>query len=126
MKVAKSRTEALQYDLKTFATGKPCANGHLAPRSTRTGHCLECRKSEPRRKGLKKAGIASNRPQFEIDRSAAAAAMRQGSMYQSLLQTADYLGAEFYVWLTLNTVPATKQIPQLWLVPLLEEEETSA
>ena len=40
-----ARTQALAAGLKTYVTGTPCKQGHLAPRATRTGTCTECTKA---------------------------------------------------------------------------------
>jgi hypothetical protein len=37
------RKDALTAGLTTYETGKPCKHGHLSPRDTLTGVCLECR-----------------------------------------------------------------------------------
>lgn len=38
------RTAAATLGEEFFFTGKPCKRGHLAPRKTVTGDCVECRK----------------------------------------------------------------------------------
>lgn len=37
-----ARAAALAAGAKTYETGIPCKKGHLAPRATRTGTCVEC------------------------------------------------------------------------------------
>lgn len=38
-----TRKEAIQHNQTQYFTGKPCIKGHVAPRRTKTGECLECR-----------------------------------------------------------------------------------
>ena len=38
-----SRAEAKKIKSKTYFTGKPCKNGHIAERSTGKGACLKCK-----------------------------------------------------------------------------------
>lgn len=40
-----SRKDALNLGLKTYFTGKPCAHGHVAPRSVSNKNCSECNKT---------------------------------------------------------------------------------
>ena len=40
-----TRAEAMQLGLETYQTGKPCKRGHVGPRDTLKGECLECRKA---------------------------------------------------------------------------------
>jgi len=37
-----ARSEAKAKGEKTYETGQPCKQGHLSPRATRTGTCVEC------------------------------------------------------------------------------------
>lgn len=37
-----SRQRSLRDGLPTYFTGKPCKNGHLAPRQAVNRHCLDC------------------------------------------------------------------------------------
>jgi hypothetical protein len=37
-----TKQEALDQHLKSYYTGKPCANGHLSKRSTIYGTCRAC------------------------------------------------------------------------------------
>lgn len=52
-----SRKEAKAAGLKTYFTGKPCINGHIAERNVSEAKCYECRKASwervRRRKGKK-------------------------------------------------------------------------
>jgi hypothetical protein len=41
-KVVVTRQQALAKGLKTFFTGEPCANGHVAERLAKRGECLRC------------------------------------------------------------------------------------
>jgi hypothetical protein len=41
-----TRNEALRAGLKHFNTGRPCAQGHLAPRYVSTGNCVECARNQ--------------------------------------------------------------------------------
>lgn len=41
------RKVAIAHNLKTYFTGKPCKNGHLAPRYTKSGACQICVNGEP-------------------------------------------------------------------------------
>lgn len=40
------RAEALAKGLTRYSTGKPCLNGHLSERNTKSGNCLECKRLE--------------------------------------------------------------------------------
>lgn len=40
---AQNRKEALLLGEKQYFTGKPCTQGHVAKRRTKTGECLQCR-----------------------------------------------------------------------------------
>lgn len=44
-----ARAAAAAAGLKTYETGVPCKQGHVAPRSTRTGTCTECTKAASKR-----------------------------------------------------------------------------
>ena len=37
-----NRLSAIAAGLKTYATGRPCSRGHLAPRYVATSQCVEC------------------------------------------------------------------------------------
>jgi hypothetical protein len=39
-----TRSEAKSKGLKTYFTGKPCPQGHMAERSVRSGTCCECKR----------------------------------------------------------------------------------
>ena len=39
---ARLQTEAAAQGKKTYVTGTPCRNGHVAPRYTSSGACVEC------------------------------------------------------------------------------------
>jgi hypothetical protein len=39
-----TRAEAIQENQAEYFTNKPCKNGHLSPRDTRTCECVTCRK----------------------------------------------------------------------------------
>lgn len=41
MKILKRR-EALLRRVPEYSTGKPCKRGHLSPRNTKYGYCLQC------------------------------------------------------------------------------------
>lgn len=45
MDVIITRAEAKSQGISTYFTGKLCKHGHLSPRDTKTGQCLECRTS---------------------------------------------------------------------------------
>lgn len=40
-----TRSDALSIGAKYYFTGKPCGNGHIAPRYASIGNCLECQKN---------------------------------------------------------------------------------
>lgn len=40
-----SRAEAIQVKSPVYQTEKPCKYGHVSPRDTINGWCLECRKA---------------------------------------------------------------------------------
>jgi hypothetical protein len=44
-----SRAEARAQGLKQYFTGKPCTNGHVAPRRTNNKDCVECCRARSRR-----------------------------------------------------------------------------
>ena len=39
------RVDALAVGLRCYETGKPCKAGHVGPRYTSTGHCVECQRT---------------------------------------------------------------------------------
>jgi 5-methylcytosine-specific restriction endonuclease McrA len=43
-KMPASRQEALAVGAYRYSTGKPCKSGHVAQRSAKGGHCIECRR----------------------------------------------------------------------------------
>lgn len=45
MSTPTSRKAAMTVNSAVYNTGKPCANGHLANRSTVNGTCVECAKT---------------------------------------------------------------------------------
>ena len=45
----KERKEAMANCKATYFTGRPCVNGHVAQRLTKTGECTECRSMPKRR-----------------------------------------------------------------------------
>jgi 5-methylcytosine-specific restriction endonuclease McrA len=44
------RDEALALGLRRYSTGRPCFNGHLSERNTKSGQCLACVRTGPRLK----------------------------------------------------------------------------
>lgn len=42
------REEALVKGLQRYSTGRPCLNGHLSERNTKSAQCLECVRTGPR------------------------------------------------------------------------------
>lgn len=44
-KLPPSRDEAIQIGSPQYQTMKPCKRGHIGPRDTISGSCLECRTS---------------------------------------------------------------------------------
>lgn len=75
MDYPKTRKEARDTYSEFYFTGKPCKHGHLAPRITKRGQCVECRKVEwqvenERRKTLPKseAAKAAGRRYYEKNR----------------------------------------------------------
>ena len=75
MDYPKTRIEARDAYSEFYFTGKPCKHGHIAPRITKRGQCVECRKAEwqaenERRKTLPKseASKASGRRYYEKNR----------------------------------------------------------
>jgi hypothetical protein len=75
MSLPETREEARQTGSEFYFTGKPCKHGHLAPRITKRGQCVECRKVEwqvenERRKTLPKseAAKAAGRRYYENNR----------------------------------------------------------
>ena len=43
------RKDALSLGLAEYFTGKPCSRGHIAPRQTANGTCVECRRENKRK-----------------------------------------------------------------------------
>ena len=53
-----TRGEALRRGLAQYTTGKPCVWGHLSPRRTSNGVCIECERAHavsPQRKAYRRA-----------------------------------------------------------------------
>src|SRR5579859_1964848 len=44
------RNEALAKGLPVYVSGKPCKRGHIGPRQTSAGYCIECQTLRPRQK----------------------------------------------------------------------------
>ena len=56
-----TRSEALRRGLALYTTGKPCIHGHLSPRRTSNGVCIECERAY---------GVSSQRKAYRRARSA--------------------------------------------------------
>lgn len=56
-----SRTAAIHYGEKTYFTGEPCKNGHIAKRYTLNGSCADCVNGyvSPEEREAKKARCAA-------------------------------------------------------------------
>jgi hypothetical protein len=46
MGLPETREDARNVGAEFYFTGKPCKHGHVAPRITKRGQCVECRKAE--------------------------------------------------------------------------------
>lgn len=68
--VIMKRSDAKAAGLKTYRTGKPCANGHNAPRFTTSGACSACNKRHKERWNDKNAPDVKRKRQLRDNAAA--------------------------------------------------------
>jgi hypothetical protein len=88
-----SRNEARDRGEEKYFTGTPCVHGHVAPRSTFTGACVECQREQSR--VCRRSQYLANPAEFTKYRRRKAAANQVGELLRRTRSRAKTKNLEF-------------------------------